>query len=165
MLTHSAERLLPYSSEQLFDLAADVERYPEFLPGWFAAHVRKQEGQTYWTDQVIGLGPVRTRFASKTVLHRPERIDVTSEEPPFRRFKLTWLFRAGGNARCQVSLAAELELQSYVLERIVAQALPAVVDDIVAAFEVRAGRLYGQPTFTSRPYDPKLPSSRGPACR
>lgn len=32
MVTRKAERLLPYTAEQLFDLAADVEHYPEYLP-------------------------------------------------------------------------------------------------------------------------------------
>jgi ribosome-associated toxin RatA of RatAB toxin-antitoxin module len=28
------KRMVPYSSEQMFDLVSDPEHYPEFLPGW-----------------------------------------------------------------------------------------------------------------------------------
>ena len=43
MPTHAEHRRLPYSDEQLFDLVADVERYPEFLPWCLAARVRSQQ--------------------------------------------------------------------------------------------------------------------------
>ena len=142
MLTQSAERQLPYSREQLFDLAADVERYPEFLRWWITARVRKREGEVYYTDQVLGLGPIRVRFGSKTELRRPERIDVTSEESPFRQFKLSWIFESLPGVRCRVILVAELELHSYLLQQLVERVLPAAIADIVAAFEARAHRLY-----------------------
>lgn len=142
-MRESVERLLPYDREQLFDLAADVERYPEFLRWWIEARVWKREGETYYTDQVLGLGPIRLQFQSKTVLRRPDRIDVRSEEPPFRRFKLSWRFEAHPGVGCRVSLAAELELRSYLLQRVLEQVLPVAMDDIIAAFERRAQRLFG----------------------
>jgi coenzyme Q-binding protein COQ10 len=52
---------LPYRREQLFDLAADVERYPEFLPWWLSATVRHRDGEIYSTDQVVGIGPITKR--------------------------------------------------------------------------------------------------------
>ena len=78
MLSERVDRTLPYSPEQPFDLAADVERYPEFLHWWITARVRKREAEVYCTHQVLGIGPIRIEFESRTVLRRPERIDVTS---------------------------------------------------------------------------------------
>ena len=142
MLIQRADRLLPYTQEQLFDLVADVECYPEFLQWWIMARVRKREAEVYYTDQVLGLGPIRVRFDSKTVLRRPERIDVTSNEPPFRRFKLSRIFEPGPDARCRVSLVAELEFRSHLLQRLVDRLLPAAVAGIIAAFEARAHQVY-----------------------
>ena len=81
MLSLRVERWLPYCCEQLFDLAADVEHYPEFLRRAIAA-IPAASHSAYYNHQALGLGPLRIRFGSKTVLHRPERIDVTSDEPP-----------------------------------------------------------------------------------
>jgi coenzyme Q-binding protein COQ10 len=92
MTSHDVERVLPYDRKLLFDIAADVERYAEFLPAWTAARITRREGNVYWTDQTIGLGPLRARFGSETVLNRPERIEVVSSEPPFRSFRLFWVF-------------------------------------------------------------------------
>lgn len=137
----------------LFDLAADVERYPEFLPWWIVARVRRRNAKVYYTDQILGLGPLRVKFESKTILHRPRRIDVTSDEPPFRRFNLSWIFEPISSAGCRVSLLAQLELRSHALQRAVDWAMPQIVADIVNAFEARARRLASGtqiPSFASR---------------
>ena len=143
MLRQGIKRSLPYRPEQLFDLAADVERYPEFLRWWIAAQIRKREGDAYDTDQILGLGPIRVRFESRTVLHRPEWIRVSSGQSPFRAFGLSWSFAPELPAGCRVGLAAEMEFTSRLLENIVARVLPAVVADIIVAFEARAQALYG----------------------
>ena len=142
MLSQRVGRLLPYRAEELFDLAADVERYPEFLRWWLAARIRDREASVYRTDQVLGLGLIRVRFASKTVFHRPQRIDVTSDEWPFRQFRLSWTFEPQRPAGCRVILVAEVELRSWLLQGVVDRILPGVTADIISAFEARARRLY-----------------------
>lgn len=140
-----ASGTLPFSCEQVFDLAADIERYPEFLKGWISARIRKRESDIRHVDQVVGLGPLRLQFTSKAVLHRPERIEVTSAEAPFRHFSLSWMIAAVPTGGCRISLAAEVELQSTVMQQVVNRILPAAVDDIITAFEARARRLYARP--------------------
>ena len=117
MSSQKRERLLPYTAEQLFDLAADVERYPEYLPWWIAARIRKREANVYYTHQVLGLGPIRVSFGSKTVLQPPTQIDVTSKESPFQQFQLSWNFAALAGTGCRVSLTAEFELRSLILQQ------------------------------------------------
>ena len=141
MLSLRVERWLPYCCEQLFDLTADVEHYPEFLRWWIAARIRRREDSAYYTDQVLGFGPLRIRFGSKTVLHRPERIDVTSDEPPFRQFRLAWIFEPQLGPGCKVSLVAEINFRSRLLQRVAEHALSGAIAGIIDAFEARARRL------------------------
>ncbi|MFO1107560.1 MAG: type II toxin-antitoxin system RatA family toxin [Bradyrhizobium sp.] len=138
------DRLLPYTAEQLFDLAADVESYPEFLPLWISARIRKRDGNEYHTDQVLGLGPFRIEFGSRTVLQRPSRIDVTSTDFPFRRFRMTWTFEPQPDAACKVTGFSDFELRLSVFQGIYDQVLPNTIGDIMAAFEKRAARLYAR---------------------
>ncbi len=145
MSSHEVHRVLPYPPEQLFDIAADVERYPEFLPWWIAARVRDRHGEVYDTDQVVGLGVFRQRFTSKTVLRRPERIEVTSKERRFSRFELAWAFDPLPEGSCRVSPTVDLELRSWFLQALLSRTLAGAVEDIVSAFEERAGRLSGSP--------------------
>jgi coenzyme Q-binding protein COQ10 len=135
-------RLLPFTREQAFDLAADIERYPDFLRGWMTARILKRESNVCYVDQVLGIGLIRVQFSSKALLRRPERIDVTSSDPPFRRFSLSWLIEAGPSAGCRVSIVADLELRSRILQQVVERVLPATVVDMMAAFEARAHDLY-----------------------
>ena len=55
---------LKYTATQLFDLIADVERYPEFLPWVLAARIRRREGQTIWVDMTLGTRFLRRRFST-----------------------------------------------------------------------------------------------------
>jgi len=135
-------RLLPFSCEQVFDLAADIEHYPDFLRGWIAARVRRRESNICYVDQVVGIGPLRVQFSSKAVLLRPVRIDVTSSDPPFRHFSLSWLVEAVPSAGCRVSVVADLQLQSIFLQQAVDLVLPDRVSDIIESFEARARHLY-----------------------
>lgn len=135
--------MLPYTQDQLFDLAADVERYPEFVPWWVAARVWKREGEVYYTDQVIRFAMVRQRFGSKTTLRRPQRIDVTANHGVIRNLHLTWLFEPRPGNLCEVSLAVELAFGSQLIEGLFAGAMSHAVEPIMSAFEARAHRLYG----------------------
>jgi coenzyme Q-binding protein COQ10 len=140
-----ASGILPYSPAQMFDLAADIERYPEFLTGWVSARIRDREGNTCHVDQVVGFGPVRLKFASTAVLQPSRRIDVSSTDTRFRKYSLSWLIEEAPTRGCQVSVAVDLELKSGLLQRVVSRLLPAAVDDIVAAFRARAHALYAEP--------------------
>jgi len=139
---NKATAALPFTREQVFDLAADIESYPEFLSGWISARIQRRESNIYYVEQVVGVGPFRLRFTSKAVLNRPERIEVTSTQAPFRLFSLSWLIAVVPSAGCRLSVVANIELRSRMMQRIVNQFLPATVDDVVGAFEARAHRVY-----------------------
>ena len=137
-----ASGTLPFDCDQVFDLIADIERYPEFLPWCIASRIQRRESNTVYVEQAVGFGPVRLDFASTALLDRPKRIDVTSTDPTFRKYNISWAVETtDGGSRFIV--AAEFELQSAFLQYAVDRFLPGAVDGIVAAFGVRAHVLYG----------------------
>ena len=133
MSKHEARCTLSYTPEQLFDLAADVACYPEFLPWCIAARARKREGNVYYSDQVVGFSVFRERFDSKTVLQRPERIVVTSTDRMFRNFELTWLFDPLPDNECRVNLLADLELHSKLAQDLLRRVITLTVGSIMSA--------------------------------
>ena len=135
--------VLPYSCEQVFDMAADIERYPQFLKGWISAHIQNRQDNLCYVEQEIGFGPVRLKFLSKAVLNRPRSIDVTSMDESFRKYELSWLISASKPVGCQISVTADIELKSRLLQPVVSRMLPGAVDDIIMAFNARAHVLYG----------------------
>jgi coenzyme Q-binding protein COQ10 len=142
MLIEKVGRVLPFTPEQVFDLAADIERYPDFLPWWISASVQQREANTCYVEQVLGRGPLRVQFASTAVLQRPQRIDISSSALPFRQFNLSIQVLPGSQGGCRLSICAQLELRSVFLQQIVRRVVASSMDDIVAAFEARAHSLY-----------------------
>jgi coenzyme Q-binding protein COQ10 len=144
MKIDGVSRLLPFSPEQVFDLAADIERYPEYLPGWISARILKREADVLYVEQVLGIGLARVQFRSRAVLHRPQRIEVTSSEPPFRHYCLTWLLAPRPALSCSLGVVVDLELESDLLQHVANRVLPASIEDVIAAFEARANSLYAR---------------------
>ena len=87
MPTHAEKRLLHHTPEQLFDLVADVDKYPEFLPWCIGTRVKEpaqEEGNdVILADMVIGYKIFRETFSSKVICQKPDRIDVTYFDGPF----------------------------------------------------------------------------------
>ena len=92
MPTHAEKKLLPYTREQLFDLVADVERYPEFLPWCMGARIRERSESLLVADLIIGFKFIRERFTSRVVLEPGQILPSTSPMPTDR----SSIFRTAG---------------------------------------------------------------------
>lgn len=145
-------RTLPYTREQAFDIAADIERYPEFLEWWLSAHITGRNANTCYVEQEVGLGPIRVKFASVAVLQRPERIDVTSTEMPFRNFKLSWVIAAVSPKGCRVGVAVSIDMRSGMLQLALQPIVSKAIHDIIVAFESRAHALYAAEVSPGMPF-------------
>ena len=145
MPTHAEKRLLRYAPEQLYDLVADVERYPEFLPWCLGARVRQRTANAITADLLIGFRMVRERFTSRVVLDRPHRIDVSYAEGPFRYLNNHWEFIPQPGGGCLIDFYVDFEFRSRVLQKIIGVLFNEAVKRMVGAFEARARQLYGVP--------------------
>jgi len=142
MPSHSASQILPWSCEQLFDLAADVESYPDYVPGWVSARIVERTDKHLRVEQQLGLKLLRQPFVSTAELDRPGRITVHSDDGPFRCLRLEWRFEAAGLQRCRVSLSIDLQLNSSFLEPMVNSLFNLAATDIISRFEIRAHTVY-----------------------
>jgi coenzyme Q-binding protein COQ10 len=145
MPTHAEERVLPYTPGQLFDLVADIERYPEFLPWCVGARIKERRPDLVVADLIIGFRVFRERFTSRVSLCPPGRIDVTYAEGPFRYLNNHWSFApvAGG---CRIGFFVDFEFKSRLLQRLIEVLFGEAVRRMVGAFEKRARDLYGAPS-------------------
>ncbi|MFZ1413382.1 MAG: type II toxin-antitoxin system RatA family toxin [Defluviicoccus sp.] len=144
MPTHAETRTIPCTPEQLFDLVADVERYPEFLPWCVACRIRRWETpQRLVADLVIGFKMIRERFTSRVELLRPGRIDVAYYDGPFRYLTNHWTFAADENGHCVIDFYIDFEFRSRTLQKMMGKLFNEAVHRMVNAFERRAVALYG----------------------
>ncbi len=142
MPSHAERRVVPYAPEQMFDLVADIERYPEFLPWCLSARIRERRGDTLVADMVVGFKMFSERFTTIDVLEWPRRIDVTFSSGPFKYLDNHWTFEPAGDG-CLIDFDIDFELRSRLLQAMIGAVFGEAVRHMVGAFEKRARALYG----------------------
>ena len=142
MPKHSETRHLPYTPEQMFDMVADVKRYPEFLPWVTAMRVRQDSDTATLADMIVGFKGLRETFTSKVEKTRPDHIHVEYIEGPLKYLHNDWKFRSeeGG---CAVDFAVDFQFKNRMFEMLAGQVFGVALRRMIGAFEDRAKVLYG----------------------
>ena len=142
MPKHSETRRLPYTPEQMFDLVADVKRYPEFLPWVTAMRVRQDSDTATLADMIVGFKGLRETFTSKVEKQRPDHIHVEYVDGPLKYLHNDWRFRADGEG-CAVDFVVDFQFKNRMFEMLAGQVFGMALRKMIGAFEERAARLYG----------------------
>ena len=112
MPSHAEKRILPYSSEQLFDLVMDIDKYPEFLPWCLAARVNERKRNELGADVIVGYGPFREKFTSRVRFKRPKEIEVDYLQGPLTQLQNKWTFRDMRGGQCEVDFFIDFALKA-----------------------------------------------------
>lgn len=144
MPTHAEERIVPFQPRQMYDLVADVDSYPEFLPWCTGSRIRERKETLIVADLIIGYKMIRERFTSRVTL-KPEdlRIDVRYIEGPFKYLQNHWIFKEHPEG-CLIDFYVDFEFRSRFLQRMIQPFFNEAVKRMVRAFESRAEELYGK---------------------
>ena len=149
MPKRSETRKLPYSARQMYDLVADVARYPDFLPWTAAARIRSRTprpdgSEVMEADLVISFKVFRERFGSRVTLWPDQgRIDTEYLDGPFRFLKSGWTFRDLPEGGSEVDFHVDFEFRNAILQKVIGVVFDEAMRRVVRAFEARAGALYG----------------------
>ncbi|OYW46461.1 MAG: ubiquinone-binding protein [Sphingomonadales bacterium 32-68-7] len=142
-------RRLPYSAEQMFDLVADVARYPEFLPWVVATRVRSDDGTEMLADMLVGFKALREKFTSRVLKQRPDRLEVIYVDGPMRDLDNVWHFRPTAEG-CEIEFAVDFSFRNRMFELMAGQYFDRAFRKMVAAFEERAHALYGSSSSSAQ---------------
>ena len=140
---HREQKLLPWTADQLYNLVADVGRYPEFLPWCVAARVTRRDGNVFWADLVIGFRLIRESYTSRVTLVPGREIHTAYTSGPFRRMEGCWRFDPRDDGGCLVEFAIDFEFNSRLLQRTIGVLYLEAARRLVRSFEDRARDLYG----------------------
>jgi coenzyme Q-binding protein COQ10 len=144
----STTRRVRHGADKMFDLVADVEHYPEFVPLCQSLKVRQRMQQggkdVIVADMTVAYKLLHETFTSRVTLDRPNlQILVEYLEGPFRRLNNTWKFRAVDNQACDVEFFIAYEFRSRALGLLMGTMFDAAFRRFAAAFERRADQVYG----------------------
>jgi len=145
----STKRHVQHSASKMFDLVADVEHYPEFVPLCRSLRVRKRSTDSEGRDVIIADMTVAYKliyetFTSRVTLDRPSlEILVEYLEGPFRKMNNRWRFHSAGPDACDVEFFISYEFRSRTLGLLMGAMFEAAFRRFSAAFERRADQIYG----------------------
>ena len=142
-------RRVRHAAAQMFDLVADVERYPEFVPLCSSLKVRRRieepEGvEILIADMAVSYKVIHERFVSRVTLDRPSlQILVEYLEGPFSHLENRWTFHPKGERVCEVEFFISYDFRSRMLGMLMGSMFDLAFRRFASAFEQRADRVYG----------------------
>ena len=148
----TTRRRVRHSAADMFDLVADVESYPQFVPLCKDLKIRQRspagEGaETIVADMTVSFKLVRETFRSRVTLDRPKlQILVEYLQGPFSHMQNRWTFKPTGATACEVEFFIDYEFKSRMLAMLMGSMFDVAFRRFAAAFETRADKVYGRKT-------------------
>jgi coenzyme Q-binding protein COQ10 len=134
------ERRVRHNAVQMFDLVADIESYPEFVP------LCKDGRETLVADMTVGYKLIRETFTSRVALDKSNlKVRVEYIDGPFSRLENIWSFKdepEGDSSR--VGFFIDYEFKSRTLGVLMGSMFDAAFRKFASAFEQRADAVYGR---------------------
>jgi coenzyme Q-binding protein COQ10 len=145
------KRRVKHSASDMFDLVADMQRYPEFVPLCQSMRIRKRstggEGiETVVAEMTVSYKLLRETFTSRVTLDRPNlQILVEYLNGPFSRMQNRWDFHPVAEQVCDVEFFISYEFKSRMFAMLMGAVFDAAFRRFSQAFERRADLVYGRP--------------------
>lgn len=150
MPSFANKRRVQHKASEMFDLVADVERYPEFVPLCQSLKVRQRNPMADGTevvvaDMTVSFKLVKETFTSEVTLDHPNmKIIVRYLRGPFSSLENRWTFEPKGDNACDVGFFISYEFKSRMLALLMGSMFDAAFARFSAAFEKRADKVYGK---------------------
>lgn len=144
------KRRVRHGAADMFDLVADVERYPQFVPLCSGIRVRSRNVEAdgkvvIVADMTVSYKLIRETFRSRVRLDRTNlRILVDYLDGPFSRMENRWEFQAIEEKICDVRFFISYEFKSRMLAMLMGAMFETAFRRFAAAFEKRADEVYGR---------------------
>ena len=146
----TTRRQARHSAAEMFDLVADVESYPKFVPLCKDLKIRQRNPvgdgtETIVADMTVSFKLVRESFRSRVTLDRPKlQILVEYLQGPFSHMQNRWTFRPASDDACEVEFFIDYEFRSRTLGLLMGGMFDVAFRRLAAAFETRADQVYGR---------------------
>ena len=146
----TTRRRVRHSAAEMFDLVADVEAYPEFLPFCRELTVRQRNPGPDGTeilvaDLTVAYKVIRESFTSRVILDKPDlQILVNYLRGPFRHLENSWTFRPLSEGSSELTFFISYEFKSRTLGLLMGAMFDVVFRSYASAFEKRADLIYAR---------------------
>lgn len=135
--------IVPYTPTQMFELVADVERYPEFVPWCASAELLAHDTHELTGHIEMAMGPLTGSMTTRNRLDPPAAMTLELVDGPFSELHGEWQFKALGDAGCSVELSMHFAFSNPVKDLVLGAAFEQTCNRLVDAFVERAAEVYG----------------------
>jgi coenzyme Q-binding protein COQ10 len=149
MPSFRTSHVVNHTPQQMFDLVADVESYPQFVPLCQTLRVRRRfaggdGAEVIVAEMEVGYKAIRERFTSRVTLDRAaHRIDVEYVDGPFSHLENMWRFGEADGGKCRVEFYIAYEFRSRALATLMGSMFDVAFRKFSSAFEARADEVFG----------------------
>lgn len=140
----SRSALLPYASEQMYQIVADIESYPKFLNWCKATQIIAESEQEVTAKLEISYSLLNIDFATRNKNKYGKSIDISLVDGPFNFLSGQWLFRSLGEDGSKVSINMQFDFENTLTKKMMAKVFASVINAQFDAFMLRAKQVYGQ---------------------
>ena len=135
--------IVPYPAEAMFALIADLESYPQFLPGCTASSVVSRDPTRQVARLSLSRGPFSSSFTTSNTLDPPRRMTMELVDGPFRQLHGEWQITPLAEQGCRIDLRVQFQFASMARDWLLGPAFELTCNGLVDAFVARAKAVYG----------------------
>ena len=148
MPTFRTSHIVNHTPQQMFDLVADMESYPQFVPLCQSLKVRRRfitpgGAETALADMTVGYKSIREKMTTRVVLDR-QALRITSEyvDGPFSHLENMWSFADAEGGKCRIDFYIAYEFRSRTLATLMGSMFDTAFRKFASAFEDRADQVF-----------------------
>ena len=144
----STSRRVNHSSDKMYELVADIERYPEFVPLCDSLTIQSKEqvgqNEIVLADMTVAYKLLKETFTSHVSMNFENKEIITrAVEGPFKMLENRWSFKPVNEGQCDVDFSISYEFKTLALQFLVGGLFEKVFSKFARAFEERANAIYG----------------------
>jgi len=136
--------LVPYSTQEMFELVADIPAYPGFLPWCGGARVLSADEDVVVAAIDIAYGGLHRSFTTRNLLQRGKMMEMRLLDGPFSHLQGFWRFNALDEQASKITFDLEFEVANRVVGMVLTPVFTNIANQLVDRFRQRAGELYGK---------------------
>lgn len=141
---HTVQRsvLVPYTCAQMFDLVAEVDKYPQFMPWCGGASVQSRDEHGMQASITISFAGIRQSFTTRNEHDYPRQITFKLVDGPFSELTGKWEFMELSPDACKVVYTMQYAFANRGLERVVGPVFNRIATSFIDSFTQRAQACY-----------------------
>lgn len=135
--------IVPYAADAMYALVADLEAYPQFVPGCTGSAVLARQASGLTASLSLAKGPFVSSFTTHNILEPPRRMTMKLVDGPFKSLHGEWSIEPLGDQGCRIDLRVRFEFASLARDWLLGPAFELTCNGLVDAFVARAQVVYG----------------------